>query len=66
MKRIHLFEFEDFHWFPNWIRECMTRYIQVLHRLLDTATAIAPLVERGLAMAPNQTVIDLCSGLEVR
>jgi len=32
MKRIHLFEFEDFSWFPNWLRVRMTRLIVVMHR----------------------------------
>ena len=25
VKRIHLFEFEDFPWFPAWLRACLTR-----------------------------------------
>lgn len=37
MKRIHLFEFEDQAWFPNWIRVLMTRYIMAFHRLIGTA-----------------------------
>ncbi len=62
MKRIHLFEFEDLPWFPNWIRECMTLYIETLHRTVDTASAILPLVQRGLAHSESKAVIDLCSG----
>ena len=62
MKRIHLFEFEDLAWFPNWIRQCMTQYIKALHRSTDTASVILPLVERGLGAARNNQIIDLCSG----
>lgn len=31
MKKIQLFEFEDFNWFPNWIRACMAKLIVVMH-----------------------------------
>ena len=61
MKRIHLFEFEDLPWFPDWIRQCMTAYIQSLHRTLGTAALIVPLVRRGLERANNR-IVDLCSG----
>ena len=43
MKRIHLFEFEDLPWFPNWLRTCMTRYIVTIHRLLGSAGELAAL-----------------------
>lgn len=62
MKRIHLFEFEDLAWFPDWIRQCMTQYIKTLHRVADTPSVILPLVERGLDSSQNKQIIDLCSG----
>lgn len=37
MKRIQLFEFEDFQWFPNFLRMCRTHYILTMHQLLSTA-----------------------------
>lgn len=61
MKRIDLFEFEDFPWFPRVLRQCMTNYIRGLHGFLGTADIIAPLVERGLDNS-GQGVVDLCSG----
>ena len=61
MKRIHLFEFEDLPRFPDWIRRCMTAYLQSLHRTLGTASTIGPLVSRGLKVSNNR-VVDLCSG----
>ena len=60
MKRIQLVEFEDLPWFPNWLRQCMTIYLQSLHRMLGTAELIEPLVRRGLR--GSNVIIDLCSG----
>ncbi len=62
MKRIHLFEFEDFAWFPNWLRKCMTRYIVAVHRLMDTAPNLAELLARALPHASEPKIVDLCSG----
>jgi hypothetical protein len=44
MKRIHLFEFEDFQWFPDFLRMCMTNYILTMHRLLGSADDLAELL----------------------
>jgi len=44
MKRIQLFEFEDFNWFPNWLRKCLTRMMVVMHKLLNTSEEMAELV----------------------
>ena len=62
MKRIHLFEFEDFHWFPNWIRVCMTRYIATMHRLLGTKDQLADLLSKALQHSSTNHVLDMCSG----
>ena len=62
MKRIQLFEFEDFPWFPNWLRKCLTRMMVVMHKLLNTGEEMADLVNRGLNHAENNNIIDLCSG----
>jgi len=62
LKRIHLFEFEDFIWFPNWLRKCLTRMMVVMHKLLNTGEEMAALVARGLSYAENNTIVDLCSG----
>lgn len=62
MKRIHLFEFEDFAWFPGFLRECMTRYIVAIHKLLGTAPMLAGLLARALPHASKPQIIDLCSG----
>lgn len=62
MKRIHLFEFEDFDWFPSWLRKCLTRMMVVMHNMLQTSEEMAELVDKALKYADNNTIIDLCSG----
>ena len=62
MKRIQLFEFEDFSWFPNRLRICLTRMMNVMHRLLNTGEEMAELVDKGLKHAESNRIIDLCSG----
>jgi hypothetical protein len=62
MKRIHLFEFEDKAWFPDWIRVLMTRYIMTFHKILGTADLLFPLVEKGLQSTDDKVILDLCSG----
>ena len=62
MKRIDIFEFEDFVWFPNWIRICLTRLIVVMHKFLNSSDDLTPLVKRALSYTNNNTIIDLCSG----
>jgi hypothetical protein len=61
-KRIHLFEFEDFSWFPDWIRKCMTRYIEAFHKVLGSSDQIAGIVSKALQHSSSQHIIDLCSG----
>ncbi|MGM0507053.1 MAG: hypothetical protein ACQER4_07695 [Bacteroidota bacterium] len=62
MKRIHLFEFEDFAWFPEWLRRCMTRLILVMHDLLGTSKKVAELLAPVLRKSESSTILDLCSG----
>lgn len=62
MKRIHLFEFEDQRWFPDWIRRCMTRLILVVHRIIGSEDDLADLLGKTLRATGHQRIIDLCSG----
>lgn len=62
MKRIHLFEFEDYSWFTNWLRKCLTRMMVVMHNMLHTSEEMAELIHRGLKHSDTNTIIDLCSG----
>ncbi len=62
MKRIHLFEIEDFAWFPDVLRTCMTRLIVVMHRLLGSRDELAALIDIALKHAEKPAIVDLCSG----
>lgn len=62
MKRIHLFELEDFAWFPDWLRVRMTRFIVTMHKLLGSKDDLANLLEKALAHSKNKEIYDLCSG----
>jgi len=62
MKRIHLFELEDFAWFPNWIRICLTRLIVVMHKFLGSPADLIQLLNRALAHSESAAIVDLCSG----
>ncbi len=62
MKRIDLFEFEDFEWFPNWIRICLTRLMAVMHKILKSSDDLVPLITRAFKYSNNNTIVDLCSG----
>ena len=62
MKRIHLFELEDFTWFPNWIRIGVTRLIVVMHKLLGSSADLVQLLSRALAHSESMVIVDLCSG----
>jgi hypothetical protein len=62
MKRIDLFEFEDFAWFPNWMRSCLTRLIVVMHKFLKSSDDLIPILKRALSYSHYNTIIDLCSG----
>ena len=62
MKRIHVFELEDFAWFPNWLRDCLTRLMVVMHRMVGSPDDLAELIGRALQHAPKPAIVDLCSG----
>ena len=44
MKRIQLFEFEDFRWFPGWLRVCMTNLIVILQKMIGVPELLAVLI----------------------
>lgn len=62
MKRIHLFEFEDLQWFPNWIRICLTRLIMVMHKKFKTNEDMAQLLSNLIKITKTSKITDLCSG----
>ncbi|QCX02216.1 hypothetical protein FGM00_19615 [Aggregatimonas sangjinii] len=62
MKRIQLFEFEDFDWFPNWLRTCMTNLIIILSKMIGVAEVLAGLVTKTLKEQNQSQIVDLGSG----
>ncbi len=62
MKRIQLFEFEDYKWFPSWLRTCMTNLIMVLHKMMGISEVLAYLVVRVLKEKELSKIVDLGSG----
>lgn len=62
MKRIHLFEFEDFNWFPKWIRTCLTQLIVVMHNILNTHEELSELLAKQIKATDSTQILDLCSG----
>ncbi|RZJ53395.1 MAG: hypothetical protein EOO44_08635 [Flavobacterium sp.] len=62
MARIHLFEFEDQSWLPNFIRNYMTDFLQFLSNKTPMYKGIVPIIEKGLRETNTNQIIDLGSG----
>lgn len=62
MKRVQLFEFEDFGWFPSWFRSCMTRVLAVLHKVLGTQEVVSHLLREVREKHTFSQVVDMGSG----
>jgi hypothetical protein len=62
MKRMHLFEFMDFRWFPSAIRNYMTDFLQFISNRFDIYRAVMPLLDQALKQSGGQKIIDMASG----
>ncbi|MCC5929086.1 MAG: hypothetical protein JJU28_07555 [Cyclobacteriaceae bacterium] len=62
MGRIHLFEFEDQSWFPAFLRNYGTDFLQFLSNKTAMYKPILPLIEEVLRESNTETIIDLGSG----
>ena len=62
MKRIHLFEFEDQEWFPAFLRNYQTDFLQFLANKANMFKSIIPIIEKGIAESKTNRIIDLASG----
>lgn len=62
MRRIHLFEFEDKHWYPDFIRKGQTDFLRWLMQTFNVFKAVMPLFKETLVKASSKQVVDLCSG----
>lgn len=62
MKRVGVPEFEDFPWFPGWLRACMTHNIVIMARLMGVGHALTRLISPVLNERGIDHVVDLGSG----
>ena len=46
MKRVHVVEFLDYPWFPDWLRDCMTNNIVVIATWIGVPAALGGLIKR--------------------
>lgn len=62
MARIHLFEWEDQSWFPGFLRNYMTDFLQFLTNKTKIFVPIIPQITSLLEKTRTSTIIDLGSG----
>ena len=62
MARLHLFELEDQKWFPKFLRNYMTDYLEFVTDTFDIYKNIHPVLEKGLSKTENRQIIDTGSG----
>lgn len=62
MGRIHLFEFEDQRWFPGFLRDYLTDFLQFLSNRTQMYKGIVPVLEQTLKQCNTNQIIDLGSG----
>jgi hypothetical protein len=62
MRRLQLFEFEDFPWFPNTIRNLMTDYLRHVTIRLRLYEPIARKLRDAMQHVGSRKIVDLCSG----
>jgi hypothetical protein len=62
MKRVQLFEFEDFQWFPGVLRTGMTNLIVVFNKMMGVSDVLAKLVSDVAEKHNVKTIVDLGSG----
>lgn len=62
MKRIQLFEFEDFSWFPIWIRSSMTNLLVVMHKLMGTKEVLSGILSTIKNRYSFSQIVDMGAG----
>lgn len=62
MGRIHLFELEDQKWFPSFLRNYGTDFLQFASNKLKLYKPIVPIIKKGLKKSNTNQIIDLGSG----
>ncbi len=62
MRRIHLFEFEDQKWFPAFLRNYVTDFLQFLSNKAKVYKPVVDVIHTTLRENNTSTIIDLGSG----
>lgn len=62
MRRREWPEFEDQPWFPRWLRDAMTGYLQAVIEEAEPYSVAAPVLRDVIAARPGTSVLDLASG----
>ncbi len=62
MKRKHLFEFEDQRWFPGFLRNYLTDFLQFVSNKFNVYRGVTSLVSGALFRTQSTKIIDLASG----
>jgi len=62
MGRIHLFEFEDQKWFPTFLRNYGTDFLQFLSNKTKMYKPIIPIIKKGFKKNGTNQIVDLASG----
>jgi hypothetical protein len=62
MARLHLFELEDQQWFPGFLRNYVTDFLQFLSNTAKLYKPVVPLIEKALRAGNTRTIVDLGSG----
>jgi hypothetical protein len=62
MKRLELFEFEDFNWLPDYIRTGVTNLIKVFHGLIGTTDVLVEVITNCRKKINFNQILDLGSG----
>ena len=62
MHRIHLFEFEDQTWFPSFLRNYVTDFLQFLSNKAKVYQPVIDVIHNTLNAGHTSTIIDLGSG----
>jgi len=62
MKRIHLFEFMDLKWYPNFLRKIQTKILQVIMTGTAGFDYTVQYIKSVMEKTGKNKIIDLCSG----
>jgi len=59
---LHLFEFEDYSWFPELIRDGGTDFLGFILKELHYYKPAIPLLKNALRLSKSKHIVDTCSG----